>query len=99
MIDVNNVILKSEEEIDLEIYNDKIQALLFTIEGTLPGSRGFGIPMRALSKPQAIAANTMVAELAAKVDTFIPEVRVVGATTTGTIDGDLDITLQIGRRT
>jgi len=99
MAEIGDITLKSDEEIQLEIYHDQIMALIISVEGTIPGSRGFGIPLGTLSKPQPVVVNSLVAELAEKVDEFIPGIRVISATAEGTPDGDMDLTVKIGRRT
>ena len=98
MAEINDVSLETAEDIDIEDYDDKIQAILCSIKGTIPGSRGYGIPLRCLSKPPTVAANIMAAELADVIDEYLPEIRVKGVKAEGTIDGDLDVTVQIGRR-
>jgi phage baseplate assembly protein W len=98
MAEINEVSLETTEGIDIEDYDDKIQAILCSIKGTIPGSRGYGIPLRGIAKPPYVAANIMAAELADVVDEYLPEIRVKGVKAEGTIDGDIDVTIQIGRR-
>lgn len=100
MTEINEVALTAEDDdLDIEEYHERIQALLYTIEGTLPGSRGFGIPLRFISNPPNVIANMLAAELAGKFEEFMPELRLIGITTQGTIDGDIDVTIHVGRRT
>lgn len=99
MADINEVMVETDDDdIDLEEYDGKIQALIFSFEGTIPGSRGFGLSMDFLSKSPPTAVNMLAGELADKVEEFLPEIKVTGIDSEGTADGDLDITIHIGRR-
>jgi hypothetical protein len=97
--DINEVTVEADDDsIDLEEYDGKIQALIFSYEGTLPGSRGFGLSMDFISKSWPTAVNILAGELADKVEEFLPEIKVTGVETEGSTDGELDVTIHIGRR-
>jgi uncharacterized protein len=56
--------------------NRKISLLLTTPVGTMPLDREFGTDWSFLDAPSEAAKSLFVAEIADKIQTFIPEVRV-----------------------
>lgn len=54
----------------------KISLLLTTPVGTMPLDRDFGVDWSFLDMPTDIARSLFTAEVAEKIQTFIPEVRV-----------------------
>lgn len=87
---------------ELQHYHVQLQCLIGSVEGTIPGSRGFGITRDALSQPTPVARNMISMDITKKVDEFIPDIDVFRAT--GTIDEDdpagglLNMDIQIERR-
>ena len=84
---------------DLVKYKAELEALIANIEGTIPGSRGFGLQNQYIDAPPGDIANSLVMELADKVDTFIPAISVdkVDVAETG-VDGNVSVNLTISMR-
>ena len=61
---------------DLIRYKSQLEALLTSFEGTIPGSRGFGLQNRYVDTPPGDIANLMVMELADKCAVYIPAISV-----------------------
>ena len=87
---------------ELQHYHVQLQCLIGSTEGTIPGSRGFGITRDALSQPSPIARNMISMDITRKVDIYIPEIdvfRTVGTINEGNpTDGTLNMDIQIERR-
>lgn len=87
---------------ELQHYHVQLNCLIGSVEGTIPGSRGFGITRDALSQPTPIARNMISMDITKKVDIYIPEIDVFR--TVGTVDesdpagGLLNMEIQIERR-
>lgn len=62
----------SQDEID--IISQRLNALMITREGTMPGNRAFGLPMEFLSAPVGDARGRFAIELQEKADRYIPNV-------------------------
>lgn len=56
---------------------DRIDKLLSTISGTIPGDRAFGIDQSIQDMPVAFAKTKYVAEITQKVKKYVPELKVV----------------------
>lgn len=95
IIDANNEMPRA----DLVKYKAELEALIANIEGTIPGSRGFGLQNQYIDAPPGDIANSLVVELADKVDSFIPEISVdqVDVAETGA-DGNVSVNLTISMR-
>jgi len=61
---------------DFERIDNELKALIVSIEGTIPGSRGFGLRGESVDLRPAEARNTFYRELDDKVEQYIPEVRI-----------------------
>lgn len=83
---------------DAEKYNAQLKALILTPEGTLPGSRGFGLPMDFLSKPVQEAINIMALELEEKLQQFIPAITIANMEGEITPQGTMNVRVFIERR-
>ena len=67
--------IKASGDIDyeeLEAYDEQLQCLISTVEGTLPGSRGFGLDPDITDKTPDDALNLFAMDLQEKVEKFIP---------------------------
>lgn len=84
---------------DLVRFKAQLEALIANIEGTIPGSRGFGLENRYVDAPPGDIANLMVMELADKCDTYIPAISVdqIDILDAGE-DGNVSIALTISLR-
>lgn len=69
--------------------NRKIMLLLTTPVGTMPLDREFGTDWSFLDMPSEAAKSLFAAEVAEKIETFIPEVRVEEVQWTASEDGTL----------
>jgi phage baseplate assembly protein W len=69
--------------------NRKITLLLTTPVGTMPLDREFGTDWSFLDTPSEMAKSLFAAEIADKIETFIPEVRVEAVEWTVGEDGSL----------
>lgn len=98
--------MRLEDIIDLDgVLNTKqlqkidqiIQALLITRQGTIPGSRSFGLSGTAVDAPHPAALNTITVDLAEQIAQYAPDVQLdrVEATEIGA-DGVLGLTVYIG---
>ena len=95
IIDANG----SMSAFDLIRYKAQLEALITNIEGTIPGSRAFGLQNRYIDAPPGDIANQMVIELADKCDTYIPAISVDAVKILDVkADGNLDIELSISMR-
>ena len=89
---------------DLEEYNEQLQCLIASVEGTLPGSRGFGISPDVLDSSPVVALNRFAMSLQEKVEQFIPDIEVLNVSgQTSDIksnpdESSLNAKIYIGRR-
>ena len=61
---------------DFERIDSNLRALIVSIEGTIPGSRDFGLSGASINLRPEEARNAFYAELDDKVEKFIPEIRI-----------------------
>lgn len=95
IIDANNEMTQAE----LIKYRAELEALIANIEGTIPGSRGFGLRNRYVDAPPGDIENNIILELADKCDTYIPEISVDQAKVVHIgIDGNVSLELTISMR-
>lgn len=91
-------IVSTDNMNDAEKYNAQLKALILTPEGSLPGSRGFGLSMDFLSRPAEEAVNIMALELEEKLKEFIPEITVASIEGEANPQGAMDVKILIERR-
>mgnify|MGYP002621838922 CR=1 FL=1 len=83
---INNIQIKSTEGLpDLERIDQQLKALILSAEGTIPGSRGFGLSREFISMSPREALNLLMIELEEKVEEYIPEITIAD------IDGEFDM--------
>ena len=82
---------------DLVRYKGQLEDLLGSIEGSIPGSRGFGLENRYLDAPSGGIANLLVMDLAEKCEKYIPAISVdeVKVDSGKALQGELPITITI----
>lgn len=56
--------------------SSNLRALIVSMEGTIPGSRGFGLSGTAVDLIPEDARNSFLRELDEKVEEYIPEIRI-----------------------
>lgn len=76
-----------------------LNALMLSKEGTIPGSREFGLPQKFLSCPQSeMAMNILGIELSGKAKEYFPEIYIKAVTGQTSVDGDFKATIIVERR-
>lgn len=61
---------------DFQRIDSNLRALIVSIEGTIPGSRDFGLSGTSADLRPEEARNIFYMELDEKVETYIPEIRI-----------------------
>lgn len=99
MITIDQIeIVPVDNVTDLERVNEQIKNLILSYEGTIPGSRGFGLPGDFMDLPPAEALNVFAIELEEKCDEYIPTIDITDVTGEVTMDGLGDLQVSITRR-
>lgn len=70
--------------------------LFRTIQGTVPGNRGFGIDGECIAKPPDIAAEMITQDIFEKTEFFMPEVAITDSSYEVT-DEKINLYLKIGK--
>lgn len=79
--------------------NKRLKTLVQAIEGTLPGSRGFGLDPDIIDKEQPDEAlNLFVMDLDEKTQKYIPEISIAGADGKYSLDGSMRVKVYVERR-
>ena len=79
---------KNNSEFPSELLK-RINTLLSTVSGTIPGDRAFGIDQSIQDMPVVIAQTKYVAEITQKVKQYVPELKVSSVTFNTDIEGKL----------
>ncbi len=93
--------IKASGDIDyeeLEAYDEQLQCLISTVEGTLPGSRGFGLDPDITDKMPDDALNLFAMDLQEKVEKFIPGIGIANVTGKMNEESSLETQIYIERR-
>lgn len=99
MREIDNIEIKSTAGLlDVERYDAQLKALVVTREGTLPGSRGFGLPAEILDLGVAQSVNLLTIELSEKVDKYIPDITVADVDRSANDKGIVQTQIHIERR-
>lgn len=61
---------------DFQSIDQRLKALILTAEGTLPGSRSFGLAPEFLDIQTREAVNLLVLELSEKAEIYVPEIEI-----------------------
>lgn len=83
---------------DFQSIDQRLKALILTTEGTLPGSRAFGIDPDCLDLSTKEAVNYLALELSEKAEIYVPEVTIMGVNSTDDNVGGMTTQIEIGRR-
>ena len=83
---------------ELEEYDEQLQCLISTMEGTLPGSRGFGLDPDILDQTPEDALNLFAMDLQEKVEKFIPGIGIANVTGQMGDKSSLETQIYIERR-
>lgn len=73
----------------------RVKALILTREGTVPGSRSFGLGFEFFDRPAPDAINLLELELAEKMPVYTPEVEASGVEGDVNIDGTLNVQIHL----
>ena len=93
--------IKASGDIDyeeLETYDERLQCLISTVEGTLPGSRGFGLDPEITDKMPDDALNLFAMDLQEKAEKFIPGIGIANVTGKMNEESSLETQIYIERR-
>jgi len=92
-------IISLDDMSEMQGYIFRLETLIHSVEQTIPGSRGFGLPQDYLDLPLTEAENMFAAELQDKVEQYIPEISIseVAAEVDG-LSGKMELTVKIERR-
>ena len=104
-----NIMSASGDTQGIERIDSQIKALILSMVGTIPGSRGFGLEREFISRPPQEALNLLAIELEEKLEEYIPEVTVANVegkdgNAVGNVegkvngDGSIEPTIYIERR-
>lgn len=95
---INSIQITMEDDLsDIDRIDKQLKALILSAEGTIPGSRGFGLSQDFISMNPAEAANALAIELDEKIAEYIPDVTITDLTTDPDIDGSMTVMLTVGR--
>ena len=83
---------------ELEQIDVRLRTLMMCTEGTIPGSRYFGLLGDFLDEPINVVPNQIAVELQEKVDRYIPEINIAEVTGTYTLDGKFSTQIAVERR-
>lgn len=100
VIGTSSLELRSMREMsEREATSVGINALMLCREGTIPGSRAFGLKQDYLSAPDSdIALNILGIELQEKLDKYMPGVSVKKVSGERDTDGRLKASIEVERR-
>lgn len=65
-----------EEMSDFQRIDRNLKTLIVSVAGTIPGSRGFGMPADITDLAPFAARNEFVSELDERAERYIPEIRI-----------------------
>lgn len=83
---------------ETERVNEQLKALIFSVKGTIPGSRNFGLEREFISRPPREAVNIFAIDLEEKVQEFIPDISIANVEGDFHSDGSVDLTIYVERR-
>ncbi|MCU6685659.1 hypothetical protein OCV99_03645 [Dorea acetigenes] len=100
MKEVNTIsIANAGNDVDIGRIDTELKSLILTTEGTIPGSRGFGLAGEFLSMIPNEAANVLAIELEEKVETYIPEITIANVENCSTDPMEkMDVKIHVERR-
>lgn len=96
---INTIKLVSSDGMtDIQRIDMQLNALILSAEGTIPGSRGFGLPNDYISRQTYEALNILAMELDEKCEEFIPDISIANIEGDFKFDGSVDVTIYVERR-
>lgn len=95
---IGEIEIKSTSDLpDAERYDAQIRALIATKEGTMPGSRGFGLSSDISDQGPAQAVNLLTLDLSEKVEKYIPNISISDVEAKAKENGAIEATIHIER--
>lgn len=91
-------IIPTENVPNLERINAQLKTLVLAHEGTIPGSRGFGLPGDFLDLQPGEALNVFAIELEEKTAEYIPSITIDGVSGNLNMEGTWDVAISISGR-
>jgi two-component sensor histidine kinase len=82
---------------EMSKYSRQLQSILTSFEGTVPGSRGFGVSGNFIDMDPDAAVNLIAVELAENVAKYIPDIQIQSVSAAALDDGKLSLEIKIGR--
>lgn len=80
---------------DFKRINSNLRALIVSIAGTIPGSRGFGLSGASTDLRPEEARNIFYEELDEKVEKYIPEIRIADVEFEQNADGEMTLRVYV----
>ena len=97
IITTSSIGLSDPEANETEALAARLNALVISREGTLPGNRNFGLPGNFISMPQRQAQNILAIELQEKADEYFPDITIKSVAGSFGGDGAEDIHITVER--
>lgn len=96
---ISRIEIKPDEDMTgLQSIDRRLKALILTAEGTLPGSRAFGLAPEFLDTQTREAANLLALELSEKAEIYVPEVEIADVSMQDDGNGGTAAQIHIERR-
>lgn len=96
---INSIkIISTDNMPELNRIDTQLKAIILSMEGTIPGSRSFGLAREFMSRPSYEAINLFAIELEEKVEQYIPEITIANVEGTVHNDGSMEVTIYVERR-
>ena len=80
---------------DFDLIDSTLRFLIASIEGTIPGSRGFGLSGNTADYAPEDARNELLMELDEKVEEYLPEITIEDAEFVDTGEGEVLLRLSV----
>lgn len=91
-------IVSTDNMPELNRIDTQLKVLILSMEGMIPGSRGFGLTREFVGRPPYEAFNLLAIELEEKVEQYIPEITIASVDGTVYVDGSIEPTIYVERR-
>lgn len=91
-------IVSTDDMSELNRIDTQLKAIILSMEGTIPGSRSFGLAREFMSRPMYEAINLFAIELEEKIEQYIPEITIANVEGTVHDDGSMEVMIYVERR-
>ena len=82
---------------DFERIDRNLKTLIVSLEGTIPGSRGFGLSVDITDMHPEYARNEFAQQLDEKIEQYMPEIRIADIDYEMNIEGIMSVRIYIER--